>query len=313
MMDYLLLRSELPLAPLPYTPGDEWGTQSQLFDTIFVVFLVLGTLVGTVVVGYTLYNAYKYRDRGEETDEVDRPVLGELPTGEGGGRKLFLSFFLSAIVVISLVVWTYGALLYVEVGPEEQGTDENLDVDVVGYQFGWNFEYPNGYDQDNELRVPADRVVTLTVTSEDVWHNFGIPDLRVKSDAIPGQTTETWFMAEEPGEYEAWCFELCGVGHSDMAADVIVMEPDEFEAWYEDPEAYEEAEEEGNSEDDAEEGDEAEDEESGEEGDNGEEADGDETGGENDDETDEGTEENGEETDENDENDENGTNALLID
>jgi cytochrome c oxidase subunit 2 len=244
---------DVPLAPLPYTPGGEWGTQSQLFDVIFWVFLVLGTIVGVVVIAYTLYNAYKYRDRGEEVDEEDRPVLGELPTGEGGGRKLFLSFFLSAVIVISLVVWTYGALLYVEAGPAEQGTDENLDVDVIGFQFGWTFEYPNGYEADNELRVPADQVVTLTVTADDVWHNFGIPDLNVKADAIPGQTTETWFIAEETGEHQAWCFELCGIGHSDMVADVIVMEPEEFEEWYEDPEAYEEAEANNGEEEEAEE------------------------------------------------------------
>jgi cytochrome c oxidase subunit II len=256
-----------PLAPLPRLPGDEWGTQVQLFEEIFVVFLALGTIVGVVVVSYTLYNAYKYRDRGEESSEEDRPVLGELPTGEGGGRKLFLSFFLSAVIVISLVAWTYGALLYVEAGPDDQGTDENLDVDVVGFQFGWEFEYPNGHSETNELRVPADRTVTLTFTATDVWHNFGIPELRVKADAIPGQTTETWFVAEETGEYTAWCFELCGVGHSDMVADVIVMEPEEWEEWYEDPEAYEngendedEADEEEDAGDDADEEDETDDE-----------------------------------------------------
>lgn len=237
--------SERILLQVPRVPGDEWGTQVQLFEEIFLVFLILGTIVGVVVVTYTLYNAYKYRDRGTEMDDgIERPILGELPTGEGGGRKLFISFALSAIIVIALIAWTYGALLYVEAGPTEQGTEDNLDVDVVGYQFGWAFEYPNGYEQENELRVPADRVVTLTVTAEDVWHSFGIPDLRVKADAIPGQTTQTWFVAEEPGEYEAWCFELCGVGHSQMRADVIVMEPNEFEEWYDDPDAYEEGNEE---------------------------------------------------------------------
>lgn len=233
--------NERLLLQVPRVPGDEWGTQVQLFEEIFLVFLVLGTIVGIVVVTYTLYNAYKYRDKGTEVDDgIERPILGELPTGEGGGRKLFLSFALSAIIVIALIAWTYGALLYVEAGPAEQGTEDNLDVEVVGFQFGWTFEYPNGHEQENELRVPADQVVTLTVTAEDVWHNFGIPDLRVKADAIPGQTTQTWFVAEEPGEYEAWCFELCGVGHSQMRADVIVMEPSEFEEWYDDPDAYEE-------------------------------------------------------------------------
>jgi len=206
-----------------------------VFSEIFDVFVVLGTLVGIVVLGYMLVNAYKYRE-GNDREEVkkadeDRPTLGELPEGGGGGRKLFLSFGLSTIVVVSLIVWTYGTLLYVEGGAAAQ-TQEALDVEVVGFQFGWKFTYPNGQQVNGVLRVPADRPVRLTVTSEDVFHNFGIPSLRVKTDAIPGQTTETWFIAEEPGNHTAQCFELCGAGHSDMNADVIVMEPSEYRDWY---------------------------------------------------------------------------------
>lgn len=206
-----------------------------MFREIFDVFVVLGTLVGIIVLGYMLLNAYKYRE-GSDREEVkkadeDRPTLGELPEGGGGGRKLFLSFGLSTIVVVSLIVWTYGTLLYVEGGAAAQA-EEPLDVEVVGFQFGWKFTYPNGEQVNGVLRVPADRPVRLTVTSEDVFHNFGISSLRVKTDAIPGQTTETWFMAEEPGNHTAQCFELCGVGHSDMNADVIVMEPSEYREWY---------------------------------------------------------------------------------
>jgi cytochrome c oxidase subunit 2 len=80
--------------------------------------------------------------------------------------------------------------------------------------------------------VPADTEIRLTVTSGDVFHNFGIPGLRVKSDAIPGQTTETWFVAEEPGRYQAACYELCGQGHSYMTSEVVVMSEEEYEKWY---------------------------------------------------------------------------------
>jgi cytochrome c oxidase subunit 2 len=211
------------------------GTRVEVFQEIYVVFVVLGALVGVVVLGYMLLNAYKYREGSEREDvkkaDGDRPTLGELPEGGGGGRKLFLSFGLSTIVVVSLIVWTYGTLLYVEGGAAAQA-EEPLDVEVVGFQFGWKFTYPNGHETNGVLRVPADRPVRLTVTSEDVFHNFGIPSLRVKTDSIPGQTTETWFIAEEPGNHTAQCFELCGVGHSDMNADVIVMEPSAYQEWY---------------------------------------------------------------------------------
>ena len=208
---------------------------AEVFNQIFVVFLGLGTLVGVVVIAYTLYNAYKYRYREDEdpAPDLDRPELGELPTGGGKGKKLFLSFGLSAVIVLSLVLWTYASLLYVETQPAQAAEDgtEMLDVRVEGYQFGWDFIYPNGHTS-NTLYVPQDRMVNLTVTSRDVFHNFGIPPLRVKSDAIPGQTTNAWFVAEEQANYTANCYELCGQGHSYMDAEVVVMSQSEFQEWY---------------------------------------------------------------------------------
>ncbi|WP_158059229.1 cytochrome c oxidase subunit II [Halorussus halophilus] len=207
------------------------GTRVEVFRQIFSVFLLLGTLVGVVVVGYMLYNAYKYRDREGRSDDGDHPRLGELPSGGGGGRKLFFSFGLSTIIVVSLIAWTYGTLLYVEEDPVAQGED-TIEIDVVGYRFGWEFVYPNGNTTNGELRVPRGTTINLTVTSDDVFHTFGVPELRVKTDAIPGLETETWFRADETGTYEARCFELCGSGHSFMTADVIVMEPEAYEEWY---------------------------------------------------------------------------------
>jgi cytochrome c oxidase subunit 2 len=206
------------------------GSRVEVFQRIYWVFLALGTLVGIVVIAYMLWKAYKYRDTGEHAGEdVDRPELGELPTGGGGGRKLVLSFGLSTIIVVSLIVWTYGTLLYVEGDDPVEG--EELHIEVVGYQFGWTFVYPNGHTSGT-LRVPEDTEVRLTVTSDDVFHNFGVPALRVKSDAIPGQTTETWFVANETGRYQAACYELCGQGHSYMDAEVVVMPEDEYQQWY---------------------------------------------------------------------------------
>ena len=224
--------TELPLTVGPLLQPDlvPRGTRVDVFHRIFVVFLGLGTLVGAVVVGYTLYNAYRYRDRGEPSGSENRPTLGELPKGSEvkGGRKLFTSFALSTVIVVSLIAWTYGTLLFVEEGPP----GEDLEVDVEGYQFGWRFTYTNGHTTDGTLRVPADRPIRLRVTSADVFHNFGIPELRVKTDAIPNQTTTTWFEADEVGTYTARCYELCGAGHSYMQADVVVLSPSEYQSWY---------------------------------------------------------------------------------
>jgi cytochrome c oxidase subunit 2 len=230
------------------------GTRVDVFQQIFLVFLVLGTLIGIVVIAYMLYNAYKYRDDGSRDAAVDRPELGELPSGGGKGRKLFLSFTLSAIIVISLIGWTYMFVLYVEAGDSGVPTDVNtsqsvcgpatqndsasvaegdgpLPVTLCGFQFGWNYTYPNGHSSPI-LYVPEDRRVQLRVTSTDVMHNYGAPELRVKTDAMPGQYTTTWFNATETGDYHAQCYELCGTGHSFMTSKIEVMAPGEFESWY---------------------------------------------------------------------------------
>jgi cytochrome c oxidase subunit 2 len=207
-------------------------TTFEVFREIFLVFLALGTVVGVVVIGYMVYNAYRYRDgNGTVSGDVDRPQLGELPGGGGSGKKLFVSFGISAFIVVSLIGWTYGMLQDVEDGPPEAEAEEPLHVEVTGYQFGWRFEYPNGHT-NTTLRVPADRAVRLSVTSDDVFHTLGIPSQRIKTDAIPGQTTRTWFIAEEPGEFEVRCYELCGEGHSYMVADGVVMERASFQRWY---------------------------------------------------------------------------------
>lgn len=213
------------------TPIPLQQTRVDVFESIFLVFLGLGTLVGVVVVAYTLYNAYKYRDAGEPKTDEPLPTLGELPTGGTGGKKLFLSFGISAIIVISLVIWTYGMLLYVE-DPQDEFDEDPIEIEVVGDSFSWSFEYENGVEQTATMTVPADHPVAIEVTAGDVWHTFGVTDLRVKADAIPGEYDETWFVAEEAGaEHDIECFELCGDAHSNMIGTVQVMEEDEFEEW----------------------------------------------------------------------------------
>lgn len=202
---------------------------NEIFPDIYRIFVLLGTIVGVVVITYMIYNAYKYRAGAEHELEVDRPQLGELPSDEGGGRKLALSLGLSAIIVIGLIGWTYVALRDVEGGVPDSA--DEIKIRVEGYQFGWQFIYPNGYTSTT-LRVPEDRPVTLTVTSRDVIHNFGIPAFNIKTDAIPQQTTDTYFVAPKTGNYTVQCFELCGPGHSLMEAKVVVMDSKKYDKWY---------------------------------------------------------------------------------
>lgn len=232
----MLIHTVIRHLPIAHAGGVR--TPAAVFDRIFTVFLGLGTLVGIVVVVYTLYNAYAYRDTGADAagddggGKYERPEMGELPTGGGGGKKLFLSFGISAVIVLLLIGWTYSTLLYIETGPDSQQVQENaLEIDVEGYQFGWSFTYPNG-QTNSTLRVPRNEMIMLNVTSRDVFHNIGSPELRFKTDAIPGQQTRTWFVGRQVGSYEANCYELCGTGHSYMNTTIEVMPRDEFDQWY---------------------------------------------------------------------------------
>ena len=220
--------------PLSAAGGIPVQSPKTIFELVFWVFMAIGTLVGIVVILYAFYNMVKYRDdEGEDpyadAKKVVRPEPGELPGSSGGGKKLFLSFGISAIIVLSLIVWTYGLLVDYETAPDQ--IEDDITIDVYGERFSWTFQYPNG-ENETTLRVPRGKMIQLDVTSTDVFHNLGIPQQGLKADAIPGQTTSAWFAADETGTYKAHCYELCGAGHATMDAEVIVMEPDEYRQWY---------------------------------------------------------------------------------
>jgi len=80
--------------------------------------------------------------------------------------------------------------------------------------------------------VPVDTTVVLDVTSADVFHDFGIIQFKIKTDAIHGRTNTIWFIPYTPGNYTIQCFELCGTGHVGMIATLAVMNVTAFQNWY---------------------------------------------------------------------------------
>jgi cytochrome c oxidase subunit 2 len=106
-----------------------------------------------------------------------------------------------------------------------------MDVYVQGKKWMWKFAYPGGPNAVDTLRVPANRPVRLLITSRDVIHSFFVPALRVKQDALPGRYTQTWFTADRPGRYEIFCAEMCGIGHSAMIGELVVMPEADFDQW----------------------------------------------------------------------------------
>ena len=108
---------------------------------------------------------------------------------------------------------------------------ETMNIYAVGKQWMWKFQHLDGQREINELHVPVGRPVKMIMTSEDVIHDLYFPSFRVKADVIPGRYTHLWFEPTKAGEYHLFCAEYCGTKHSGMIGRVVVMEPDDFQAW----------------------------------------------------------------------------------
>jgi cytochrome c oxidase subunit 2 len=137
-----------------------------------------------------------------------------------------------------------------------------LQVEVTGVQFAWYFRYPGpdatfgttrpslvapgegnplGLDSTDphsaddsigsELVLPANREVDLRLNAQDVIHGFSIPEMRLKQNAVPGQTIHLHFTPTTPGTYAILCTQLCGLGHYRMNATLRILPPDQFAAW----------------------------------------------------------------------------------
>src|SRR6202521_4920018 len=121
-----------------------------------------------------------------------------------------------------------GAVVYVDYRHAPQDT---LDVYVIGKQWMWKAQQPNGLKEINELHVPVGRNIRLILASEDVIHDFFVPAFRVKMDVVPGHYNTMWFRPTKPGRYHFFCSQYCGTNHAIMGGWVTVMEPSDFAAW----------------------------------------------------------------------------------
>jgi len=130
------------------------------------------------------------------------------------------------LVFMSMFFW--GARVYFAAykdAPDAQ------DIHVIGKQWMWKVQHPDGTREINSLHVPRGQRIALTIASQDVIHSFYIPAFRIKQDAVPGRYSKMVFEATKVGEYHLFCAEYCGAQHSGMIGTVIVMEPEKYQEW----------------------------------------------------------------------------------
>jgi cytochrome c oxidase subunit 2 len=181
----------------------------------------------TLFVEVTLvYAVYRFRDNDDPKPTVDDPALEITWTAATGVILLFVG--VSAFFVLSNPYLTPAAAGAADPGAGN-ATDE-IEVEVLAYQWGWEFRYPDGTRTRNRLVLPADRDVRLTLETEDVIHSLYVPGLGVKQDVFPGREQVVRTNATA-GTYDLYCAEFCGAGHSRMDGTVVVMEQPAYDEW----------------------------------------------------------------------------------
>ncbi len=206
-------------------------------------------LIGHLILGFLIWNGSRKEDvslrlASVKTEKFMSIALGVLMAliAEGG------------VVMIGMPVWDE---YFMGETPEDA-----LQIDVFAQQFAWNIRYPGpdgifgrvdsalidelsnpmGIDRSdaaaiddvvviNQLYVPVDRPVQVTLRSRDVIHSFFLPNFRVKQDAVPGMSIPVWFVPTQEGRFELACTELCGLGHYRMMGFFNVLPQGEFEDW----------------------------------------------------------------------------------
>ncbi len=203
--------SNFPLFP------DQASVSAQSVDAVYFALLAISAFFALLIFVLIVYFAIKYR-RDAKVDRVIR-------------RTDYLKLEMTWIIIpllISFGIFGWAAKVYFDL---KTPPDDALEIYVVGKQWMWKIQHPNGVREIDELHIPLGRTVKLTMTSQDVIHSFFIPAFRIKQDVLPGRYTSEWFKATKLGEFRLFCAEYCGTSHSGMLGKVVVMDPLDYERW----------------------------------------------------------------------------------
>ena len=179
-----------------------------------------------------LIRAARSRDRLSASQ-----IPPELAPPESQERRLrrVVSGAVGATVLILLVLLLADFVTHQNVSSMPEGA-EPLDIELTGHRWWWEVKYldpvpSNIVTTANEIHIPVGRPIRFRLRSQDVIHSFWMPNLHGKKDLVPGRPTTTWFVADEPGEFEGPCAEFCGHQHAKMRLKLIAQPEEEFESW----------------------------------------------------------------------------------
>jgi cytochrome c oxidase subunit 2 len=205
------MHQDFPLFP------DSASSLSGRVDAVAIFLVAMSAFFAALICFLIVVFAFKYRRTPTRTRGT--PIEGSL--------ALELAWTIIPLG-LTMILFVWGAKIYFA---EAVAPRDVTDFTVVGKQWMWKIQHPQGQREINALHIPVDRAIRLTMTSEDVIHSFFVPAFRVKQDVLPGRYTRMWFRATKTGTFHLFCAEYCGTKHSEMIGSVVVMEPQDYERW----------------------------------------------------------------------------------
>lgn len=195
------------------------STFAQDIDNLFYFIFYTSLALLAIVTFGMIYLAIKYRFK--KNDEI------RLTSSTDHNSILESSFVIIPLILVSITfVWGIKSYLNMVTVPNDA-----IEIKVTGQSWFWTFDYPEGGSTLNELVVPSGVPIKIVLSSKDVIHSFYIPVMRAKMDVLPNRYNVMWFNAEQEGIYPIFCAEYCGTGHSQMNAQVVVMNPKQYNVW----------------------------------------------------------------------------------
>lgn len=200
----------------PFLP-EQASTFAAEVDALYFALVAVTAFFTITISAMIWYFTVKYR-RGKKADRSNAPT----------SNHMLEAVWIIIPLAIALAIFGWSAKIFFDLRTPPNNT---LKVHALGKQWMWKFVNADGKYEVNELHVPVNRPVEITMISQDVLHDLYFPAFRTKQDVLPGRYTKLWFEATKPGSYHMFCAEYCGLLHSGMIGKVHVMEQEDYEAW----------------------------------------------------------------------------------
>ena len=209
-------------------PDSAQSPNAEEIRTAYWVMLAVALVIGVALLAGLLTATRRFRARGEAR-EPRRLTAGRGVVGRVG----------AALGALAVAIFVFGVVMTGDAREAEADESaESLDIDVIGQQWVWRFEYPDSQSETiatvfsyTELVVPVDTTINLSFDSTDVLHRWFIPSLGGQVEAVPGEVVETSFRADEEGVYEGQSTQFSGTAYPAMRASVRVVSQDEYEEY----------------------------------------------------------------------------------